>query len=269
MKKTQIILLLAAVAAVVLVYQLPRVVVENDQLSEVNDVKPHDLTVSDADNEVIISLREQLKESRENKKSVNFADSLAAIYLKYQFVDSAAIIAELLVSLDSSFFGKYKAAMIYYRSSQNALKTEKSVSYAQKAKDLFEVLLLEQPENNALKNKLAMTLMTTDTPMQGVMILREVLESDPENREAIFNLGLLAIRSGQYDKAEGRFLRLLEINSEDHEAVFYLGVTYGDAKDSAKAIEAFKKYLEFEGTDAALRATASNFIQDLEKNFSN
>ncbi len=160
---------------------------------------------------------------------------------------------------------KYKAATIFYRSSQISKNTEKSIAYANTAREIFEGLLARQPDNNALKNKLAMTLMTTDTPMQGVMMLREVLESDPENREAIFNLGLLAIRSGQYDKAEERFLRLLELNPEDHEAVFYLGVTYADAKDSAKAIEAFKKYLEFEGTDAALRATASNFIKDLEK----
>ncbi len=122
MKKMQIILLLAGGAVVVLLYQLPRVMIENDQLSEVNDLKPHDLTVSTADNEVIISLRKQIKALPENKKSINFADSLASIYLKYQFVDSAASVAEQMVSLDSSFYGQIQSSHDFLQIESNLEK---------------------------------------------------------------------------------------------------------------------------------------------------
>jgi outer membrane protein len=264
MKKPQIILLIGAIIIVILIYQLPRVVVENDQLSEVNNVKPHELTVTTADNEVIISLREQIKGLSENKKSINFADSLATIYLKYQFIDSAVMLARQILEIDSSANGKYLAANIYSKASQGEANTEKVVGYANEAKVLFTALLEGDPENLSLKNKLAMTLMTTDTPMQGVLMLREILEVSPENREAIFNLGLLAIRSGQYDKAEERFVKLTELNANDFEAVFYLGVVYAQSEQSEKAVKTFKKYMEFDGTDAAMKATAANFLKELE-----
>ena len=44
--------------------------------------------------------------------------------------------------------------------------------------------------------------------MQGIMMLREVLEEDPKNELALFNMGMLSIQSGQYDKAVERLVEL-------------------------------------------------------------
>lgn len=261
MRKHQVILLSVGVLLIVVLYQLPRVVVENDK---VTDVKPHDLDVTDTDNERIISLRDQLRASINLKKSISFADSLASTFLKYQLLDSAEKYAEYILSLDSTFLGKYKASMIYYQAFQNSTNGENSKSLANKAGELLRELLEESPNNSSWKNKLAMTLMVSENPMSGVMMLREILENEPENREAIFNLGLLAIRSGQYDRAEERFLKLIENNVSDHEAYFYLGVVYAETEQNDKGIEAFQKYIEFEEADAALKATASNYIKELE-----
>lgn len=261
MSKHQIILLISGVVAVILLYQLPRVVVENDQ---VTDVMPHEMNVSDADNEAIMSLRNQLKEISDNKKSINFADSLARVYLKYQMIDSAQAYADKILALDTGVFAKYLAGMIFYQSFQNSTDQNAAVIIAQKAKDIFEELLSRDSENMALKNKVAMTLMVSESPMKGVMMLREILENEPENREAIFNLGMLAIRSGQYDKAEARFQNLIEINSADAEAYFYLGVSYAESDQKEKGIEAFQKYIEFEDASPALRMTATNYIKELE-----
>ena len=96
------------------------------------------------------------------------------------------------------------------------------------------------------------------------MMLREILEQNPENREAIFNLGLLAIRSGQYDRALDRFKKLIDLDAEDFEAVFYLGVVYSELGQNQESIEQFRKYIEYEGAEPALKATASDYIKDLE-----
>merc|ERR1712072_924427 len=130
--------------------------------------------------------------------------SLAKLSLKYQLIDSAASYARMILTLDGSREAVAKASMIYYQAFQATTDAEQSKGLALEAKAGFEALLVEDPQNNFLKNKLAMTLMTTDNPMSGVQILREVLASDPENREAILNLGLLAIRSRQFDRAEER-----------------------------------------------------------------
>ena len=47
----------------------------------------------------------------------------------------------------------------------------------------------------------------TTTPMQGIMLLREVVEKNP-GANAQFNLGILSVRSGQYDKALERFSKV-------------------------------------------------------------
>ncbi|WP_258102903.1 M48 family metallopeptidase [Marinoscillum sp. MHG1-6] len=264
MNKSQIILIIVGLVLVAVIYSLPRSVVENDQTSEIAEPVVHSMDVTPADNERITYLRAQLIGLVENKTFINFADSLADMFLKYRMVDSASSYADRILEQGSSLFGQEVAAMIYYRASQNASDENQALKFAGKAREMFENLLKEYPDNLAWKNKLAMTMMTTENPMSGVMMLREVLETDPENREAILNLGLLAIRSGQYERAKERFLNLVEINAEDHEAWFYLGVTYAELGEAEKGLEAFEKYLEFENADEALKATAANYIKELE-----
>lgn len=260
MNRQQIILIVASVLAVVLIYQLPRVVVENEATAE---IETHDFSISDEDERVFSALREQLKETSEIKKSVNFADSLARLSLKYQLIDSAARYADYILDADTSFSSRYRAGDIYYRAYQMTSIAAESESLAQKARGIFEELLQEDPRNSLLKNKLAMTLMVTETPMAGVQLLREVLAEDPDNRDAILNLGVLAIRSGQYDRAEERFERLLELDSADYESLFYLGVAYAEGGKPEDARSIFEKLIDETEADPALRATASNYINDL------
>ena len=261
MNRQQIILSVGALLAVVLIYQLPRVVVENETTVE---VETHDFSISNEDETTFTSLRQQLKESSDIKKSINFADSLAKLSLKDQLIDSAASYARLILSLDGSREAVAKASMIYYQAFQATTDAEQSKELASKARDGFEALLVEDPQNNFLKNKLAMTLMTTEAPMAGVQVLREVLASDPENREAILNLGLLAIRSRQFDRAEERFINLLELDSTDYEAQFYYGVSLSEGGKTEEAKAVFEKLVSTSDADPALKATASSLIKELE-----
>ena len=58
MNRQQIILSVGALLAVVLIYQLPRVVVENETTVE---VETHDFSISNEDETTFTSLRQQLK----------------------------------------------------------------------------------------------------------------------------------------------------------------------------------------------------------------
>lgn len=51
-------------------------------------------------------------------------------------------------------------------------------------------------------------------PMRGVMMLKEVLEEDPNNEQALFWLGEFSMVSGQWEKALGRFQTLNELFPE-------------------------------------------------------
>jgi cytochrome c-type biogenesis protein CcmH/NrfG len=72
--------------------------------------------------------------------------------------------------------------------------------------------------------------------MQGIMLLREVLASDPTNEPALFNLGLLSMRSNQYEKAIERFKQLLKVNPNNTKAQFYLAVSLAQTGKNKEAL---------------------------------
>lgn len=260
MNRQQIVVVAMSVLVVVLLYQLPIGVVENEVATE---VEPHDFSISDEDAQAFSSLKRQLKESAEIKKSVNFADSLAKLSLKYHLLDSAADYAQKILQLDTDQSSKLKAAMIYYQAFQVSGNQVQSVEMATKARKIFEETLESDPHNSLLKNKLAMTLMITENPMAGIQLLREVLAKDPNNREAILNLGLLAIRSGQYDRAEERFRSLLELDSTDTESMFYLGVACSESGKTEEGKQVLEKLMHQRNVDPALKVSVSSYLKDL------
>ena len=80
-----------------------------------------------------------------------------------------------------------------------------------------------------------MTYANSANPMQAVMLLREVIAQDPKNEQALFNLGLLSVRSGQYDKAVERFSEVLKNNPDNLQAKLYLGMSHFELGDNPKA----------------------------------
>lgn len=261
MSRLQLLLTVGGIIAIYLIYQLPRVVVENEPTAEVNIV--HDFSISAEDEVAFASLLQRLNANVDNKKSINFADSLAKLHLKYQQTDSAAYYADYILNVDSSNQGKQKAALIYYEAFQLSASEDAQIKYAQMAGNLFEQLLVEDQQNNFLKNKRAMTLMTTVNPMAGVQMLREVLADEPENREATFNLGLLAMRSGQFQKAKERFEFLIQLNDRDNEARLYYGVSLLELGDQKEAKSVFETILNDVEADEALKSLASSYIEEL------
>jgi len=56
-------------------------------------------------------------------------------------------------------------------------------------------------------------------PMKGIKILKDVLEEDPENKFALWTLGVFSQQSGQHDKAIARFEDLLRVEKEEKERI--------------------------------------------------
>ena len=100
--------------------------------------------------------------------------------------------------------------------------------------------------------------------MQGIMMLRGILEEYPENTTAIFNLGLLSMQSGQFDKAVGRFEKLMTIDGSNFQAAYYLGVSYFETENYDKAREWFTKIKKM-GTDPAMASSADEYLKRLNE----
>jgi tetratricopeptide (TPR) repeat protein len=81
-----------------------------------------------------------------------------------------------------------------------------------------------------------------EMPMKGIGILKGVLNKDPENIDALTNLGYFAIQSGQYEKAIERFETVLSIDPKNAEAYIYLTDVYLSQDKVDKGIETLEKY---------------------------
>jgi tetratricopeptide (TPR) repeat protein len=124
----------------------------------------------------------------------------------------------------------------------------------------------EKAENPAdpdsLKLAMAVEMVNGENPMEGIMMLRELVEKDSANVEAQYWLGVFAIKSGQFDKAIERFETVLRIRPDYLAACIDLGGVYLDQGNQDKALEYFRRGVEIDSTNNyALLFTA----QTLEK----
>jgi tetratricopeptide (TPR) repeat protein len=100
-------------------------------------------------------------------------------------------------------------------------------------------------------------------PMQGVGLLKEVLEKDPKNITALINLGYFSIQSGQYDKALERFNLVVAIKPDYLDAYIYLADTYqrmGKKDEAIKVLETLKS----KNKNPEVEANVNEFIRELK-----
>ncbi|MBW8051466.1 MAG: tetratricopeptide repeat protein [Cytophagales bacterium] len=232
MTRSQIIITIVALIVVILIFRLPKVIINEDekQLSEQKNDQGRDhpapelsargnKKLSDEVLEKINNLRIKFYYATDVKKKVTFAESLGNTFYSFNWLDSAA---------------KY-----------------------------YENVLELNPDNLDIKAKLAMTYITTETPMKGVMLLREVISVNPNHQEALYNLGTLSIQSGQYKKAVDRFEKLTKINPENADAQFYLGVSYMELGEKQKAISAFHNVKQLK-VDSIINTIVDNYLSELQ-----
>lgn len=125
-----------------------------------------------------------------------------------------------------------------YKLTQDTLLQPAFVSNAAEA---FQNVLKLQPESLAGKTGLGVAYVNgAGAPMQGIALLLEVVKKEPNNWSANLNLGMFAMKSGQFEKAVVRFKTLLAQKVE-LEPEFYLAESYRQLGMKKEAIEAYQK----------------------------
>ena len=274
MLRTRLLILLSAVALIVLLFNLPTVVVDNSESSIPSDsdqargqAKSPDLThnqeYSSEDAERVASLKALVELEENQEKTSIFADSLAELFLVYQVFDSAAMYFEKAATLDSSLEVWEKAGNAYYEAFTYSMDRESADMYGEKARESLQKVLTDNPQRLDLKTKVGMTLVSSSNPMQGITMLREVIAEDPDNEEALYNLGILAFQTGQFEVAKGRFENLVRINDDNPQGHFYLGLCYKELGENEKAKEQFLIVKE-KDESLEVQATVDSYLKELE-----
>lgn len=135
------------------------------------------------------------------------------------------------------------------------------------SKESFEKALAIAPDDLGIKVDLGVCLVEGAgflgmAPMQGIGLLKEVEQADPDNIKALINLGYFSVRSGQFDKAEERFNRTLEADPEYIEAYLYLADLYEKQQQTAKAIGVLESYMQ-KVDDPQRRAEVARYLKEL------
>ena len=270
MKKSIILSCVLALALVGTLYSLPKVVV-NTKAKDVDNGKteiaaapgasaPNAPTSGAATPETSTGMHDGATLSPEQQKNVDQLRSgfnqasgkdkitaglkLSDTFAKLQKFDSAARYAETVAELSPSIENITRAGDRYYEAYGFAVDDAKAKSLGIKTREFYGKAIEKNPGLLAAKANMAMTYVNTENPMSGILMLREVLDTDPTNELALFNLGILSMRSNQYSKAADRFRQILTNNPENTKAKFYLGLTLvelGKKEEARKVLAEVKK----------------------------
>lgn len=250
LNKKQLILVFGGIVVFVLLYFAPRkraaepsksveTVQETDELSFLkNSFKSLD-SVKIKQFEILM---DKLEKDNDKIDKLLVVDSIISLTQLVRKPSIEAIFLEKKALLTDSINDFAKAADAYFFAVRFLPENERKFFY-DKAIKLYTKLLETSPMNFEAKNNLAVCYVEGSTnPMQGIGLLREVLEVDSNNINAYLNLGYFAVKSGQYDKAVERFEKVLKIDPNYTQAYVYLGDVFETKKDFAKAITYYEKY---------------------------
>lgn len=258
-----------AVVLVIILYSLPKVVIDNDSTetgiaSENESIESHDFQITASDSMKIAEFHNKIASAENNKKSIIFADSLANLYLAYNKLDSAEKFARFILNQGDLTENYLLAGNIFFKAFGFSKVQSEVSKFSGLAADCFSKILESDPKNPDVKAKLAMTMVSSANPMKGIGMLREVLEEYPENETALYNLGVLSMQSGQYDKAVDRFKKLTEINADNVQAFFYLAISYFELNQKVKAAELFEK-VKLMDNDPAINQAADGYLKEINE----
>ena len=111
----------------------------------------------------------------------------------------------------------------------------------------------------------AITLVNKEggSPMQGIMLLRKILEENPENARAHFQMGLFSVQSGQFEKAVERFDKVNSLDPENVECLYFLGLSHSNLGNKTEAISYFESFIE-KTEDEESRAEVEKIVEQLK-----
>lgn len=120
---------------------------------------------------------------------------------------------------------------------------------ANRSRELFEKALEINPKNDSSIIGLGSCYFygakksEDESPMTGIMKVREVAQRDSTNIFAQYMLGVGGVISGQYDKAVARFEKVVKVEPDNLDVLFKLAETYETLGNKAEAIKWYQVIL--------------------------
>ncbi len=273
MNKSFLSVSVLAVAITAGLYALPKVVIntkdkelKQSEASSTNTNKQeaasHQAPIPADKQKIITDAKKQWTNATDKAARLKAAEIILRTYVEVSKFDSAAYFAEQMASLDPSERSFLRTGDAYYGAFQFAVEPLKAEKMGENARTFYKKAIDLNPNLLEAKTNMAMTYVSTPTPMSGILLLREVLDESPNFEPALFNLGVLSMQSKQYDKAVGRFKKILEKNPSSTKAQFYLGICWVEMGKKEEARDLLSKVQATE-KDPAIQAAIKETLEKL------
>jgi tetratricopeptide (TPR) repeat protein len=181
-------------------------------------------------------------------------------------------------NLGNAYFelGQYEKAVTYYTKSLDfnpglananlnlalALIQLKKPSEAQ---EILSKLLSGDEENVTVMTALGWALHAGGKDVEALAQYDKIIELSPENRDAVYNSGLILWKLDRQPDALERFKKLLIISPDDNDALFSVGALLLSLEDPKSASDSLERYLQKKPEDVDALFLLAESRTELEK----
>lgn len=211
------------------------------------------------------SLKKVYSELQKNANDTAGLSALASFFNKRGMPVPAAMYYEKKVELINTSKAWFEAGNRYFYAVRFVRDKAQTASLYRKAISCYEKSLQKDPANLDAKIQLASCYVEGSAdPMKGISMLKEIERKDSSNIQVQMVLGGFAVKSGQMDKAEARYQKVLKLKPDYLEAYLFLADVYEKKGDKQKTIETLEKYLSLT-PDKEIREEIKKYIEQLKK----
>ncbi len=268
-KTTQILIITAAIAAVIIIYKYGKTLPVNTIAAQVESTsnqqdQQHQADVDEYEKNIIALLDEveqqkwqSIDTENQAKQASDFLHSidqngLASLYaFKY---------AEHQPSADAWNYSGNLAVRAFRESNDTSLST----IFIENAVSSYRNSLVEQP---VAETKLKLALLYTQVTgeiMPGVALLQEIVKEEPNHIQANYELALLSIQSGQDDKAIDRFNTIILTKPDFIEPYIYKAQLLLKNNQKVEALKTVDQAIAYTSNQEGLM-----LLNELKKNIEN
>ncbi len=187
---------------------------------------------------VIESLDYALDQADSESSKIEYHKDLSRRWMQFGYPALAGYHAELVAQMVMTGEAWSIAGSTYNICLQRAETESQRTLCGNRSIASFENAVSLEPNNLDYRVNLAVTLTDhppANDPMAGVTQLIEINRQNPEYVPALFNLGRLAIETGQYQRALERLSRAYELEPDNQRVICLLPVVYETLGDEANA----------------------------------
>ena len=207
-------------------------------------------------------------DKKTGEEKVGILDSIVITLQARNRFDYASDYADQLVTLERSLERKALAGILSQKASDlEYVGNDSSLlrRYSARAIQYLEEVTTAQPANTEALLSLGLAYIASrqqENSMKGILTIRKVLEVDPGNVDAGFQLGLFAMQTNQFDRAEERFSQVLEREPENEPAMLQLAlaqIQLGKPEEARKRLDGLIQ----KAKDNEIRIAARQVLQSL------